>query len=70
MLGLFILSIIILIGIGALIYGMYEFKEKTLEFLSSTDKYVTKLYNVVDKNFKKEEEILNTLTEWRNKDDV
>ena len=68
MLAILIISIINLIGVGALIYGFYKFSEKTTDYLKISDDYILKLYYVVDRNFKKEAEILNTLTEWRRND--
>ena len=67
MLAILIISIINLIGIGALIYGFYKFSELTTGYLKNSDDYILKLYRVVDNNFKKEAEILNSITEWRNK---
>lgn len=67
MLAILIISIINLIGIGALIYGFYKFGEKVTNSLRGVDGYIFELYRVVDNNFKKEAEILNSLTEWRNK---
>ena len=70
MLAILIISIINVIGIGALIYGFYKFSEISTYYLKSSDEYILELYRVVDNNFKKEAEILNSLTEWRNKYDV
>lgn len=67
MLGILIVSIINLIGISVLVYRLHRFIELSTEVFNSTENYILKLYNVVDKNFKKEAEILNTITEWRNK---
>ena len=65
MLAILIISIINVIGIGALIYGFYKFSEISTYYLKSSDEYILELYRVVDNNFKKVAEILNSLTEWR-----
>lgn len=65
---LLIIAILNLIGIVALIYGIYKFSETSLYYSKSADDYILKLYRVVDNNFKKEAEILNSLTEWRRND--
>lgn len=67
-----VLTIVIvfnLIGLIALIYQMHKFVETSLYYSKSADEYILKLYKVVDNNFKKEAEILNSLTEWRNSDE-
>lgn len=66
---LLIIAILNLIGIVALIYGIYKFSEISLYYSKSADDYILKLYKVVDNNFKKEAEILNTITKWRNSDE-
>ena len=58
-----------LAGVIALIYQMHKFVETSLYYSKSADEYILKLYKVVDNNFKKEAEILNSLTEWRNSDE-
>jgi hypothetical protein len=65
MLAILIISIINLIAVGALIYGFYKFSEMATYYLKSSDDYILKLYKVVDKNFKTEAEILNSITEWK-----
>ena len=67
-----VLTIVIvfnLIGLISLIYQMHKFVETSLYYSKSADEYILKLYKVVDNNFKKEAEILNSLAEWRNRDE-
>lgn len=62
---LIIIAVFNLVGIAALIWQIHKFKEESLFYSKSADDYILKLYKVVDKNFKTEAEILNSITEWR-----
>ena len=64
-----IIAVLNLVGIVALIYQIYRFRKISLYYSESADDYILKLYKVVDNNFKKEAEILNTITKWRNSDE-
>lgn len=61
-----VLTLIQVILISIVVIELARFKTTLEEYLNQNNDYTIQLYKLVDKNFKKEEEILNKLMEGKN----
>jgi predicted PurR-regulated permease PerM len=61
--AILIISIIQLVFIALLWLAFDNFRSQMQEYIEKYGNYTIKLYKLIDKNFKKEEEIFNKLME-------